>query len=551
METALLVLTVLTLIAAIVAAIAAFRAARPSQESELTQKLAESEARLREEIKGLSERLERSLREAQDAQSRATLDLSERLSETISKRFEGFGDRLTTLQGTISTSLNESRDKVIETATAARKEQAESQTEARRELATALAQQEEKQRLAAELLNKTLKELGEEVSNSLTVSRERLVTSQAEARKEQGEALGATRKELTETLRTLQESVLALLRKSAEEQALFFEKNRTAVAESLEKLRQDNEQRLEKIRETVDEKLQKTLNERLGESFRQVSERLEQVHKGLGEMQQLATGVGELKTVLTNVRSRGTYGEVQLRGLLEQVMTPSQYRENIATKPGSNDRVEFAIELPGKEEGGKSTLLPIDAKFPIEDYQRLLTAYDHGDSAGIDASRKALGARVLAEAKKIREKYVSPPETTDFALLFLPTEGLFAEVLRLEGVAERVQREHHTVLVGPTTLYAVLNSLQMGFRTLAIERQSSHVWEVLRAVKTEFSKFANALADAQKSLNTASDKLDKVAGTRTRAMERRLKKLESLPEEKVRELLPEVADDDDSEEPAE
>lgn len=549
METAILVLLVLTLVAALVAA---FRPRGGASDAEETaRRLAETEARLREEIKGLSERVERSLRDAQDAQSRATFDLSERLSDTISKRFEGFGDRLTTLQGTISTSLNETRDKVIETAAAARREQAESQGEARKELAAALAQQEEKQRLAAELLNKTLKELGDEVSNSLTVSRDRLVTSQAEARKEQGEALGATRKELSDTLRTLQESVLAQLKKSAEDQALFFEKNRNAVAESLEKLRQDNEQRLEKIRETVDEKLQKTLNERLGESFRQVSERLEQVHKGLGEMQQLATGVGELKTVLTNVRSRGTYGEVQLRGLLEQVMMPSQYRENIATKPGSNDRVEFAIELPGKEEGGKPTLLPIDAKFPIEDYQRLLTAYDQGDSVGIEASRKALGARVLAEAKKIREKYVSPPETTDFALLFLPTEGLFAEVLRLDGVAERVQREHHTVLVGPTTLYAVLNSLQMGFRTLAIERQSSHVWEVLRAVKTEFSKFANALADAQKSLNTASDKLDKVAGTRTRVMERHLKKLDLLPEDRTRELLPEIPNEDDSEEPAE
>jgi DNA recombination protein RmuC len=301
-------------------------------------------------------------------------------------------------------------------------------------------------------------------------------------------------------------------------------------------MRQDNESKLEKIRVTVDEKLQTTLENRLGESFKLVSERLELVHKGLGEMQSLASGVGDLKRVLTNVRSRGTFGEVQLAALLEQVLTPAQYECNCATVPGSSERVEFAIRLPGREDEEGVVRLPIDAKFPQEDYLRLLDAYDAGDAAALETARKALRVRLLNEAATIRAKYVSPPHTTDFALLFVPTEGLYAEVLRMGGVAETMQTEQHVILVGPTTLYAVLSSLQMGFRTLAIEKRSSEVWKILAAVKTEFGKFGESLSVVSKKLQEASNKIEDSA-KRSRAVERTLRNVEALPEPEAVGLL--------------
>ncbi len=396
-----------------------------------------------------------------------------------------------------------------------------------------------------EKLAETEKRLRDDLQRLRDGTEKSLRDQQTDARKELAESLQASRKELSETLKELQEQLVRRLESANSAQGEFFKETQKTLVDSLDKLRQDNEQRLEKIRMTVDEKLQKTLNDRLSESFKQVSERLEQVHKGLGEMQQLATGVGDLKRVLTNVRSRGTYGEVQLRGLLEQVMLPAQYMENVATVPNSNERVEFAIRLPGKTQQDSAVLLPIDAKFPQEDYQRLLSAYETGDAAAVDQSRKALATRIINEAKTIREKYIHSPETTDFALLFLPTEGLFAEALRLDGVVERVQRDYHIVLVGPTTLYAVLNSLQMGFRTLAIEQRSSEVWKVLGAVKTEFGKFGKALEDTRRSIELAGNKINTLAGTRARAMERSLRSLEALPEEEAQQLLPVFPTDSD------
>ncbi|HQC84930.1 MAG TPA: DNA recombination protein RmuC, partial [Rhodoferax sp.] len=291
------------------------------------------------------------------------------------------------------------------------------------------------------------------------------------------------------------------------------------------------------MRATVDEKLQTTLQARLGESFKQVAERLEQVHKGLGEMQSLAQGVGDLKHLLTNVKTRGMFGEAQLAGLLEQVFVPDQYAVQVATRPGSKNVVDFAIKLPGKSDTGAPLWLPIDAKFPNEDYERLLDAQANADVVGAEAAAKALEMRIRLEAKSISEKYVEPPYTTDFAILFLPTEGLYAEVLRRPGLMESLQRDHRITLAGPTTLLAMLSSLQMGFRTLALEKRSSEVWQVLGAVKTEFGKFGDVLAKVKAQTQTVLNTLDS-AETRSRAMGRALKKVEALPETQAQALLP-------------
>ena len=311
---------------------------------------------------------------------------------------------------------------------------------------------------------------------------------------------------------------------------------RLTVEQRLTSIQQDNEKKLEQMRATVDEKLHATLEQRLGESFKQVAERLEQVHKGLGEMQNLARDVGSLNRVLTNVKTRGVFGEVQLAGLLEQVFTPEQYAANVATLPGSAERVEFAIKLPGQRDDGQPLWLPIDAKFPREDYERLLDAQERGDPVAAEASAKAIESRLRLEARTIREKYIGPPHTTDFAILFVPTEGLYAEALRRPGLVEGLQREFKVMLCGPTTLLATLTSLQMGFRTLALEKRSAEVWEVLGAVKTEFGKFGDVLAKAKKKLEEAGNTLD-AAEVRTRAMTRKLKGVEALPDDAAQQLL--------------
>lgn len=295
----------------------------------------------------------------------------------------------------------------------------------------------------------------------------------------------------------------------------------------LKELQTENASKLDQMRQTVDEKLQSTLQTRLDASFKQVSERLEQVHRGLGEMQSLAVGVGDLKRVLGNVKTRGIFGEVQLAAILEEMLTPDQYGANIATRPGSNDRVEFAIRLPGRKDDETPVWIPVDAKFPREDYERLLDAQERADAEAAAAAGAALERRLKDEAKSIAQKYVSPPHTTDFAILFLPTEGLFAEALRRPGLVESLQREYRVMVTGPTTLAATLNSLKMGFRTLAIEKRSSEVWQVLGAVRTEFNKFGGVLDKVQQQIVTVGNTLNQ-AGTRTRAIERRLKGVESL-----------------------
>jgi len=331
------------------------------------------------------------------------------------------------------------------------------------------------------------------------------------------------------------------LRRLTESNEAKIEGLRGAVETKLGQIQTDNAAKLEQMRKTVEEKLEQTLERRLAASFSQVSERLEQVHKGLGEMQALASGVGDLKKVLTNIKVRGTWGEIQLGNLLEQILVPDQFERNVATRAGSADRVEFAIKLPGRDDAdGEVVWLPIDAKFPKEDYERLVEASERADAAGVEEATRQLELRVRGEAKTIRDKYLDPPHTTDFGILYLPTEGLYAEVLRRPGLQEALQREFRVNVAGPTTLAALLNSLQMGFRTLAIQKRSSEVWTLLGAVKTEFGKFGEVIDKVQKKLQEAGNVIES-AQTRSRVIERKLRQVQELPAAESEKLLESVA----------
>jgi len=345
------------------------------------------------------------------------------------------------------------------------------------------------------------------------------------------------REGLTRALKDSNDSLVTQVGHLTESNERKLDELRGDVDARLRAIQEDNGHKLELMRQTVDEKLQGTLDKRLTESFRLVSDRLELVHRGLGEMQTLASGVGDLKRVLSNVKARGNWGEFQVQALLEQILSPEQYASNVATKESSGERVEFAIKLPGPDsKESEPVWLPIDAKFPIEDYQRLLDAADKGDADGVEAAARDLERRIRSSARDISEKYINPPRTTDFSILYLPTEGLYAEVLRREGLFDGLQREYRVTVVGPTTLGALLNSLQMGFRTLAIQKRSSEVWAILGAVKAEFGKFADVLTSVQKKLAEASATIDR-AGVRTRAITRKLREVEELPAADARALL--------------
>lgn len=326
-----------------------------------------------------------------------------------------------------------------------------------------------------------------------------------------------------------------------------LERVRNVVEERLAKLQEENSRKLDQMRQTVDEKLQTTLESRLSESFRQVSDRLEAVQRGLGEMQSLATNVGDLKRVLTNVKARGTFGEVQLGMLLAETLSPEQYATNVSTKKGSNDRVEFAVKLPGQGERDAPVFLPIDCKFPIEDYQRMLDAQDAADPQAFAEASKALVSRVRQEAKSIAQKYIDPPGTTEFAILYFPIEGLFAEVLRNPGLMESIQHDYRVVVSGPTTLTALLTSLQMGFRTLVIQKRSSEVWELLGAIKTQFGTFGDLLKKTRKKLQEATNSIDS-AEAKSRTIARRLRSVEEIPAGRAEELLPRLPEPTDEEE---
>jgi DNA recombination protein RmuC len=340
--------------------------------------------------------------------------------------------------------------------------------------------------------------------------------------------LGMSRREQAEAIKAVGDSLDRRLANQAQSNESKLERVRMVVDNRLQLIQKDNNDKLEVMRATVDEKLHATLERRLGESFKHVSERLEQVHKGLGEMQSLASGVGDLKKVLTNIKTRGTWGEVQLGNLLDQIMTVEQYERNVAVRRRSSERVEFAIKIPVRNDDERNIWLPIDAKFPVEDYQRLAAAREVGDVVISDRLSKELESRIKGEAKTINEKYIAPPETTDYALMYLPTEGLYAEITQRPGLQEFLQRQYRVVVAGPSTVAALLNTLQMGFRTLAIEKRSSEVWQTLASVKGEFGKFGDLLEKTQKKLQEAGNNIE-LAASKSRTISRKLERVESLP----------------------
>ena len=422
----------------------------------------------------------------------------------------------------------ELRNEIARTAQASRSEFGTGFTQVQQALASQLTSIATVQNNQIDAFAQQLVKLTETNAQQLEAVRHSLQQQALQQRDEQGA-----------TLKRFGDTLAQQLSQLTEANDRRFAEVRATLEARLKDIEANNAAKLEEMRRTVDEKLHATLEQRLGESFKLVSDRLEQVHRGLGEMQTLAAGVGDLKKVLTNVKTRGTWGEVQLEALLEQILTTDQYAKNVATVPKSNERVEFAIRLPGRTDNDSTASpvwLPIDAKFPREDYERLIDAQERADLAAIDEAGRALEARVRAEARTIAEKYVAPPHTTDFALLFLPTEGLYAEILRRPGLTDMLQRDYRVTIAGPTTLTALLNSLQMGFRTLAIERRSSEVWQVLGAVKTEFGKFGDVLAKTKSQLETVTRSIE-AAEVRTRAMSRKLRDVEALPGEEASGLL--------------
>ena len=400
----------------------------------------------------------------------------------------------------------------------------------------------------ADINDRLERELRREISDNARSSRQELasvfatfqqtlVQQSFEATRSQNTQIDAFSQQLGLLQKTLSDTLSMQLQSLSESNARRMGEVRETLEKQLAQLQQSNADKLDEMRRTVDEKLQNTLETRLGQSFKQVADRLEQVHKGLGEMQTLAQGVGDLKHLLTNVKTRGIFGEAQLAALLEQVFTVEQYAAQVVTRRGGKNPVDFAIKLPGRSDSGEPLWLPIDAKFPNEDYERLLDAQQRADGPGAEVAGKALELRIRLEAKSICEKYIEPPYTTDFAILFLPTEGLYAEVLRRPGLIECLQRDHRITLAGPTTLLAMLNSLQMGFRTLALEKRSSEVWQVLGAVKTEFGKFGDVLAKVKSQTETVLNTLNS-AEQRSRVMGKALRNIEALPEADAARLIP-------------
>ena len=368
---------------------------------------------------------------------------------------------------------------------------------------------------------------------------ERLIRMEGEVAKvspEMDRNFRENRKEMAESLERMQGSNEKALERMRTSNEKGLEQVRSSNEKSLEQLRTGNEKKLEEMRETVDEKLKASVEKRFNESFKSISEQLSQVYRGLGEMKTLATGVGDLKKVMEGVKTRGIYGEVQLGAIIEDTLNKTQYEENIITKHGSSDRVEFAVKMPGKE---TDVFLPIDSKFPVENYTRLIAAYDAGDKAEISAYQKALAADVKEQAKKISTKYIDPPATTDFGIMFVPTESLYAEIIRVPGLADEVRQKYHITVAAPSTLPVMLSGLLMGFRTVAIEKRSAEVWQVLGAVKTQFGKFGDALEGVQKKLQESANKIES-AKTTSRQIERKLKSVEELPAKESVKLIGEV-----------
>lgn len=400
----------------------------------------------------------------------------------------------------------------------------------------------------AEIISKTITDIGKLQKEQL----ENFALQLKSFQEQQNQIDKINRDELKTSLQSFEEKFATNVKDFNELQRLKLdtmlnqmEKMREIVENRIRLLQEENSKKLDEMRATVNEKLQDTLEKRLSESFKQVSERLEQVHKGLGEMQNLATGVGDLKKVLSNVKTRGILGEIQLGNILEQIMSPEQYDMNVHTKRNSRDNVEFAIKLPGKDDSGQVVYLPIDSKFPYEDYHALMDAYDAGDKQQIEEIVKSLENAIKKFARDIRDKYIDPPFTTDFGIMFLPVEGLYAEIVRRTSLLETLQRDYKIVVTGPTTLAAILNSLQMGFKTLAIEKRSSEVWTILGAVKTEFGRFGDVLKKAQEKILKAGEDIDELVGTRTRKIQSKLKQVQELPASESNMMLSDTTDEGD------
>lgn len=453
------------------------------------------------------ERAERSVREEISKNRQEITDSFKQLREEVAGALKGVGDSLYQQVGTLTQTTDQKLERVREIV-------------------------DERLRLILDESAKKLYQMRQEGSDSAKQMREETSASL----KSFNDSVLNTMTGISELQKKEMANFSAQLGKLTESNEQKLDSLRKAVEEKLKAIQEDNAKQLDQMRMTVDQKLEGTLEKRLGESFKQVSERLEQVYKGLGEMQALASGVGDLKKVLTNVKARGIWGEVQLGAMLEQVLNPDQYAANVSTKDGG-ERVEFAIKLPGRSETESDVVwLPIDAKFPIEDYQRLIEAQEKGDASSAEDAARQLEFRIKQCAGDIYKKYLNPPKTTDFAILFLPIEGLFAEIIRLSGLPESIQRDYRVMIAGPTTLWAILNSLQMGFRTLAIQKRSSEVWNLLAAVKTEWSRYGEVLEKVQKKLHEASSTIEK-AQTRTRAIGRKLREVEELPMPEAQAVL--------------
>ena len=497
---------------------------------------------LREEVvatlKTLSETITQTMGELANVQ-KGQLDA---FSGQLASFAKASGERLDGVRAESATGAKQLREEVVTTL----KSISETMAKTMRDLAVAEKAQLEAFSGQIASLTKTSGEKLDGIRTESATGAKQLREEVIAALKGITESTTKTMGELANIQKTQLEAMSTAIGKLSDSNEKKLEAVRVTVEGKLQSMQIDNAKQLEQMRQTVDEKLQGTLEKRLGESFKQVSERLELVHKGLGEMQTLATGVGDLKKVLTNVKTRGTWGEVQLGVLLEQVLNPDQFATNVATKDGG-ERVEFAIRLPGQgTDKDEAVWLPIDAKFPVEDYQRLIEAQERADVEGAEVAGKQLENRVKACASDICRKYLNPPKTTDFGILFLPIEGLFAEVIRRTGLTEAIQRECRVVIAGPTTLWSILSSLQMGFRTLAIQKRSSEVWNLLAAVKTEWTKYGDILDAVQKKLHQASDTIE-MAKVRSRAVGRKLKDVQELPANEVTALLPQSLLEDDEE----
>ncbi|HEX2942249.1 MAG TPA: DNA recombination protein RmuC [Rhodopila sp.] len=495
-------------------------------------KLADGVADIERRVGGMAADLKKS--------GEAVAEAAERRHQALQAMVDG---KLAELKASSSESDKALREEVVaglkalgETLAANANQVGQAQRERLEAVAQEIANLTERHQAGQEFLRKAVEEKLGAIATDAATSAKALREEVTATIKQHGDTLTNSITAIAMTQKERLERVAAELAALTQKQEAAQVSLKLTVEQRLDHLRNENTAKLEQMRQTVDEKLQGTLEKRLGESFQIVSERLEQVHKGLGEMQSLANGVGDLKRVLTNVKTRGTWGEVQLGALLEQVLTPDQYMKEAVTRPGSLERVEFAIRLPGRGGGEPEVLLPVDAKFPHEDYERLMQAAERADLEGVELAGRQLEARVKQCARDIRDKYINPPHTTDFAILFLPTESLYAEVLRRPGLVEQVQREFRVGLAGPTTLGATLNALQMGFRTLAIEKRSSEVWHVLEAVKTEFGKYGAVLDKVQKKLHEASNTIDQVA-VRRRAVDRKLREVATLPEGRAEAVL--------------